>query len=82
VAIVGEEALGELDRKYLKFAEDFERTLIHQGGEDRSIEETLDLGWNVLGGIPDGEYRRIRRELIDRYRRPQAAAAPPAEQAH
>jgi V/A-type H+-transporting ATPase subunit B len=72
VAIVGEEALGELDRKYLRFAEEFERELVHQGQEERSIEETLDTGWRVLGGIPEVEYRRIRKELIERYRRPRA----------
>ena len=69
VAIVGEDALGDLDRKYLHFAEAFERELIHQGGEERSIEETLDIGWRVLGGIPEVEYRRIRKDLIERYHR-------------
>ena len=67
VAIVGEDALGELDRKYLRFAEDFERTLIHQGGAERSVEETLDLGWKLLGGVPESELRRIRREFIEKY---------------
>ena len=74
VAIVGEEALGELDRKYLRFAEEFERELIHQGAEERSIEETLDIGWRVLGGIPEVEYRRIRKEMIDRYHHPRPVA--------
>jgi V/A-type H+/Na+-transporting ATPase subunit B len=76
VAIVGEDALGELDRKYLRFAEDFERKLIHQGGEERAIEETLDTGWRVLGGIPKVEYRRIRKELIERYHRTAPLGAP------
>jgi len=76
VAIVGEDALGDLDRKYLRFAEEFERDLIHQGGEERAIEETLDIGWRVLGGIPDVEYRRIRKELIERYHRPSPLGAP------
>ncbi len=65
VAIVGEEALGDLDRKYLRFAEEMERSLIHQGRAERSVEETLDLGWRVLGEIPESEYRRIRREHIE-----------------
>ena len=43
--------------------------LIHQGGEERAIEETLDTGWRVLGGIPEVEYRRIRKEMIERYHR-------------
>ena len=70
LAIVGEEALGELDRKYLAFAERFERELVHQGtpgSEDRSIEETLDLGWQVLSAIPASEYRRINKDLVTRY---------------
>ena len=68
VAIVGEDALGELDQKYLRFAEDFERTLIHQGGTERSVDETLDIGWKLLGGVPESELRRIRREFIEKYR--------------
>jgi V/A-type H+-transporting ATPase subunit B len=75
VAIVGEEALGELDRSYLRFAEDFERSLIHQGGEERSVQETLDLGWKLLGGIPEAELRRIRRDFIEKYRVKGGAAA-------
>jgi V/A-type H+/Na+-transporting ATPase subunit B len=80
VAIVGEEALSELDRKYLRFAEDFERTLIHQGGAERSVEETLGLGWKLLGGIPESELRRIRRDFIQKYRAvPDTEAPIPAE---
>ncbi len=68
VAIVGEDALSELDRKYLRFAEEFERALVHQGGEERPVEETLNLGWKILGRIPENELRRIRREFIQKYR--------------
>ncbi len=78
VAIVGEDALGELDRAYLHFAERFERELIHQGGEERTIEETLDTGWRVLGGIPKSEYRRIKGDLIERYHAARAAGEAPA----
>ncbi len=67
LAIVGEEALSEMDRKYLRFAERFEQELIHQGEEERTIEETLDIGWKVLSVIPPSEYRRINRDLISRY---------------
>lgn len=66
-AIVGEEALSELDRKYLHFAELFEKEMIHQGDQERSIEETLDIGWKILGIIPKAELRRINKELISRY---------------
>src|SRR5512136_961307 len=67
VAIVGEEALSSLDRKYLAFAESFERQLIHQGTEERTIEETLDLGWRTLSVVPPSEYRRINKDLVTRY---------------
>jgi V/A-type H+/Na+-transporting ATPase subunit B len=70
LAIVGEEALSELDRKYLAFAERFEREIVHQGApgsEDRTIEETLDLGWRTLSMIPASEYRRIAKDLVTRY---------------
>ncbi|HUI71593.1 MAG TPA: V-type ATP synthase subunit B [Spirochaetia bacterium] len=67
VAIVGEEALSDMDKKYLAFAEAFERKLVHQGDQERPIEETLDLGWKILSGIPHAEYRRIRKELIQKY---------------
>ena len=70
LAIVGEESLSEMDRKYLAFAQTFERELIHQGAEgqeDRSIEETLDLGWRTLSVIPPSEYRRINQDLVTRY---------------
>jgi len=67
VAIVGEEALGELDRKYLRFADMFEHELIHQGDRERPIEETLNIGWRLLGLIPKSELRRINKELISRY---------------
>jgi V/A-type H+-transporting ATPase subunit B len=66
-AIVGEEALSEMDGKYLRFADLFEKELVHQGKSERSIEETLDLGWRVLSVIPQSEYRRINKELISRY---------------
>lgn len=68
VAVVGEEALSERDRKYLDFAEEFEERFINQGeDEDRSIEETLDLGWDLLTEIPKRELKRIDEKWIDKY---------------
>ena len=67
LAIVGEEALGDMDRRYLRFAGMFEGELIHQGSTERSIEETLSIGWRALGAIPASEYRRINKDLISRY---------------
>ncbi|MFP4050621.1 MAG: V-type ATP synthase subunit B [Thermoplasmata archaeon] len=68
VAVVGEEALSERDRKYLEFADEFEERFINQGeDEDRSIDETLDLGWNLLTKIPKRELKRIDEKWIDKY---------------
>jgi V/A-type H+-transporting ATPase subunit B len=66
VAIVGEEALSEIDRAYLHFADGFEDRFIGQGDEGRSIEETLDLGWELMAGLPMGELKRVR-DFIETY---------------
>ena len=72
-AIVGEEALSETDRKFLQVAERFEKMFVRQGlNEDRSIEQTLDLGWEVIAPLSDSEIKRIKPELIEKYRRRQA----------
>ncbi len=69
-AIVGEEALSESDRKFLKVAERFEKMFVKQGlSEDRSIEQTLDIGWQVIDPLSDTEIKRIKPELIEKYRR-------------
>lgn len=68
VAVVGEEALSETDRKYLKFADRFEREFVAQRyDEDRSIFETLDLGWELLAELPESELKRVRKEYILKY---------------
>lgn len=67
-AIIGEEELSELDREYLKFGERFENEFLSQGEyEDRTIEETLAIGWRVLSELPRTELFRIKPELIDKY---------------
>ena len=67
-AVVGEEALSELDRKYLKFADAFEEKFIRQGrNEDRSIEQTLDLGWQLLAALPENELKRVKLEHLEKY---------------
>lgn len=68
-AIVGEAGLSELDRTYLAAAERFERLFVGQGLADRSIEETLDLGWRVLSALPVEELVRIRTGIIRKYYR-------------
>ncbi len=68
VAVVGEEALTERDRAYLKFADEFEKKLVTQGkDEDRSIEETLDLVWELLTILPEEELKRVSDDLIKKY---------------
>jgi V/A-type H+-transporting ATPase subunit B len=72
-AIVGEEALSELDRKFLKIANNFERSFVNQGfDEDRSIEETLDIGWDLLTELSEADMKRIKPELIEKYGRKRA----------
>jgi len=66
--ILGEAALSEMDRIYYQFADDFEAQYVGQGeDENRTIEQTLDLGWKLLSVFPSGELKRIRQEWIDKY---------------
>lgn len=70
MVVLGEAALTPTDRLYAKFADEFERRYVNQGfDENRTIEETLDLGWELLSIFPRSELKRIKPELIDRYMR-------------
>ncbi len=74
-AIVGEAALTEVDRQYLKIADRFEREFVAQGRyQDRTIEETLGIGWDILSLLQTGDLKRIKRELIEKYYKAQAQA--------
>ena len=67
-AIVGEEALGAADRQYLRFADAFEERYVKQGyNEDRTIEHTLDLGWELMSMLPEGDMKRVKKDQIERY---------------
>ena len=67
-AIIGEEELGEVDQMYLRFGDALENKFFTQGEyENRSIEETLDLGWKLLTLLPKNELYRIKPELIEKY---------------
>jgi V/A-type H+-transporting ATPase subunit B len=77
VAIVGEEALSDTDRRYLHFADAFEAQFISQGDEGRTVEETLSLGWELMSELPISELKRVR-EFIDKYH-PTAATDKVAE---
>ena len=67
-AIVGKEGIGEADRPLVEFADRFERELIHQGREERSIAETLEIGWRLLGPVPRERLTRLSPEAIRRHR--------------
>ena len=67
-AILGDAALTDVDKKYAKFAEEFERRYVSQGFEtNRSIEQTLNLGWELLAILPKSELKRIKDAYIEKY---------------
>lgn len=66
--ILGEAALTDIDKLYAKFADEFEEKYVNQGyNTDRSIEETLDIGWDLLRILPRSELKRIKDEFLDKY---------------
>lgn len=66
--ILGEDALSEIDLKYAKFADAFEAEYVSQGFEtDRSIDDTLAIGWKLLSMLPRSELKRIRDHFLDQY---------------
>ena len=68
MVILGEAALSDIDKLYAKFADEFEATYVSQGFRtDRSIEETLNIGWDLLRILPRSELKRIRDEYLDKY---------------
>ncbi len=67
-AIVGVEALSEIDRIYLNFGEKFENNFVRQGfDESRSIEDTLSIGWDLLSKLPETDLTRIKKEYVSKY---------------
>ena len=67
-SVIGEEELTSLDQQYLEFGSFFEKKFVNQGfGEDRSIEQTLDLGWEALSKLPSEELQRLTDEEIAQY---------------
>jgi V/A-type H+-transporting ATPase subunit B len=66
--ILGEASLTDIDRIYMKFAEDFEVKFVKQGEyENRSIDETLNIGWELLRMLPKEELKRVRDAFIEKY---------------
>lgn len=67
-AILGDSALSATDKLYAKFAENFEKEYVSQGfNTDRSIEETLDIGWKLMKILPRSELKRIKEKFLDKY---------------
>ncbi|MGN0542905.1 MAG: V-type ATP synthase subunit B [Acutalibacteraceae bacterium] len=70
-SVIGEDELSDIDKKYLEFGKAFENRFIKQGAaENRSIEETLDLGWEILTLLPESELDRVSADLIEKYYKP------------
>ncbi len=68
MTILGEAALTDVDKLYAKFADQFEKQYVSQGNDkNRSIEETLDLGWELLSILPKAELKRVKEEHIEKY---------------
>ena len=68
MVVLGEAALTEMDKLYAKFADEFEKRYVSQGfNTNRDIEETLDLGWELLRILPRTELKRIKDEFLDKY---------------
>jgi V/A-type H+-transporting ATPase subunit B len=66
--ILGEGALSDTDKLFAKFADEFEKRYVSQGdNEDRTIEQTLTIGWELLSILPKSELKRVRDEYIDKY---------------
>ena len=66
--VLGDSALSDMDKKYAEFADAFEEQYVSQGYDtDRSIEETLAIGWKLLSMLPRTELKRIHSEYIDQY---------------
>lgn len=67
--IIGEDDLNDIDKLYLNFGRELESRFISQGGENRSIRETLDLGWDILSLLPERELDRVDINILHKYYR-------------
>ena len=68
MVVLGEAALTPIDRLYAKFADEFEKLYVNQSFyENRTIEQTLDIGWQLLRLLPRSEMKRIKPEILDKY---------------
>lgn len=70
-SVIGEDELSPIDKKYLAFGKEFEERYIGQRpDENRSMDETLDLGWELLGKLPREELDRVDTKILDKYYKP------------
>lgn len=75
-SVIGEDELSETDKQYMSFGTLFEQHFLNQGFDsNRTIDETLDLGWDLLSVLPRGELDRIDNEVLEEHYDPQRAAA-------
>jgi len=66
--VLGEAALDDIDKAYLKFSEEYEDKFVRQGeNENRTIEDTLNLGWQLLKILPKSELKRVKSEMVEKY---------------
>ena len=72
-AIIGSEGLGATEKQILRFTERFEGEFLNQGEQPRSLQETLDLGWDLLAEVPRSELRRVEEKYIEKYMPKRAA---------
>lgn len=73
-SVIGEEELSDADKKYIRFGNAFEKHFINQGFSDnRSIDQTLDLGWRLLSLLPQEELDRVESDLLDQHYSPDDA---------
>jgi len=67
-SVIGEEELSPVDKKYIEFGRQFEGSFVNQGfNENRTIEQSLDLGWRLLSTLPKSELDRVDNKLLDKY---------------
>ena len=74
-SVIGEEELSASDKRVMEFGRAFEQKFVGQGNTNRSIEETLDLGWELLSMLPREELDRVDQVMLDHYYKPQVNAA-------
>ena len=70
-SVIGEDELSDMDKKYIKFGRAFEEKFLTQGkNENRTIDDTLNLGWELLGMLPKSELDRVSDKTLEKYYRP------------